>query len=308
MRKASILCCVCLAVACLSWLPSAHAEAPTLVWPKGARPITGASTPHDLRLFGDQIVFKTGSRASQEALWITDGTDLGTWMLPGARNGNGVGSVQILAQFQNDRLIWRNSAQLFSTDGTRRGTIELTSRLVDMDLFFQLPGATFQPAQELLFFQAHSAKTETLGLWVTDGTLDGTRLLQTLDGTGEKGLFYFKEINGKVAFFHGTKDQWTVWISDGTPEGTRPTLTVSDTSFPEDFDPDFAILNGQLVFTALRGPESVLLAVDVAQGELRELLPGKDHEYISFRFRESDGKILFQASKKNGYKKTLNFW
>jgi ELWxxDGT repeat protein len=158
---------------------------------------------------------------------------------------------------------------------------------------------TSRAVQDRLFFQTRSPETATLRLWVTDGTLDGTQLLRAFDGTGDKNLFQFLEVKGELAFFYGTKDQWTVWLCDGTPAGTRSTLTVSDVSFPEDFEPDLAVLNEQLVFTAHRGLENVLFAVDAAQGKLRELLPGKDYSSISSRFWVGDGKVLFQATRKD---------
>src|SRR4030095_510546 len=89
----------------------------------------------------------------------------------------------------------------------------------------------FAAAEENLFFWASSCDIPLEpGLWVSDGTAEGTRLIFDPAALGlDKGSDYLTVANGRVYFelegeprTEGFAAELEMWVSDGTPEGTLP--------------------------------------------------------------------------------------
>lgn len=134
-----------------------------------------------------------------------------------------------LTIFQNDLyFIARDDSyqvNLWHSDGTSVGTTNLTGSLQANADGFILPSKLI-PAGDLLFFFAQRPLDRT-DLWVTDGTVSGTRLVQEFS-SGALGRIYDRTvaISGKLIFLvnldtSSSAEDYEVWVSDGTATGTK---------------------------------------------------------------------------------------
>lgn len=106
--------------------------------------------------------------------------------------------------------------ELWRSDGTVTGTFRLTNRDVGPDATLDPVPQNLTPVGNLLFFTAYTAAS-SYTLWVTDGTVAGTRMLTGISAgsgmTEYKGMLYFNGSNG------GTSGS-ELWRSNGTLAGT----------------------------------------------------------------------------------------
>src|SRR3954463_6276676 len=95
------------------------------------------------------------------------------------------------------------------------------------------------PAGGKLYFLATSVDLET-GLWITDGTADGTRLLATIPFFFSASEI-FAATPSRIFFTSLHKD---LWVSDGTPAGTRLVYEGSSINFLEPVGEGVYFLDG----------------------------------------------------------------
>lgn len=118
---------------------------------------------------------------------------------------------------------------LFMTDGTEKG-IELVKKLYqDNNHTGNKPLAPnyFKVVNDKLFFTAYYPEEDAHGLWVSDGTAEGTRKIGVILYYGNDPfqenfhLYKFHEYQDKLIF---TKNDsiygYQPWVTDGTTEGT----------------------------------------------------------------------------------------
>ncbi len=86
---------------------------------------------------------------------------------------------------------------------------------------------------DLVFFAADDG-VHGRELWISDGTLNGTRMLKDINrGRDSSLLAHFSEVDGLLFFraddgLHGRE----LWVSDGTAEGTRMVRDINPGSSP----------------------------------------------------------------------------
>lgn len=136
-------------------------------------------------------------------------------------------------------------------------------------------------------------------LWVTDGTLAGTKQLSTT-------IFYNEAsgiLNGKIIFSGSTVATGNeLFITDGTVAGTQLVKDINpgiDGSDPSD---NFALLNGFLYFTAKRPAEGrELWRTDGTAGGttlVKDIVPGADSSNTAFSYNLfTSGTYLLLAAK-----------
>ena len=152
-----------------------------------------------------QFIFSIQSGGGSEALLKSDGTEAGT--LP-------LGVFQSLGSFinVNDTLFFVANNQLWRSDATEGGTRQVLSS--QQASFVEL----LTGVNNTIFFRA--ADLGGWGLWKSDGTTEGTVLIQrhalpiTNLAGGERLLFYTSD-EGTDGFSNG------LWRSDGTPARLR---------------------------------------------------------------------------------------
>lgn len=143
-------------------------------------------------------------------LWKSDGTNLGTQLVKGF-------SANIISKIVkiNNRILTVNFTDLLSpgelwiSDGTTDGTIN--HGLVGPDLNGRIFNNQF-------YFSGLSGEASTLGkpaVWVSDGSLEGTKEFLSTSVFNDFGRFYSDENN---LYFNSQK---SMWISDGTIDGTK---------------------------------------------------------------------------------------
>ncbi len=78
-----------------------------------------------------------------------------------------------------------------------------------------------------LFLEAGDNEAQAQGLWISDGTTAGTKLLKVLDIRTP----YFTEYNGKTYFLtKGAESYAELWLTDGTEIGTRLVKNLKPTN------------------------------------------------------------------------------
>lgn len=141
--------------------------------------------------------------------WVTDGTAAGTRLL--ADLGSARFGPRDFRAFAGG-VLFHTSSALYWTDGTTAGTVRLGSVLA-------LPG-TATPVGNLAFFTAADSGVGH-ELWVTDGTVAGTRLVADLEPglTGSEPQA-FVDFGGVALFRARVGGATRLFRSDGTATGT----------------------------------------------------------------------------------------
>ena len=160
-------------------------------------------------------------------LWRTDGTEAGTFSI---LSGTGGGGFDIPMVRLGDRTYFITAQravgpELWSTDGTAAGTSPVVPNLTGDRPRNPLHLTTYQG--NLYFFARSNLDPRVWGLWRSDGTGAGTRMLEALPlptGYAVQGGVPFPEptVAGDLLFFilddnvHGPE----LWRTDGTAAGT----------------------------------------------------------------------------------------
>jgi ELWxxDGT repeat protein len=204
----------------------------------------GTQPAFQLRLFGDGYRLAPAGDAVlfsahdpdppfQSHLWIADGTEAGPRQLLNIQGDPGGGTLT-MARLGNKTFFVasgsdRNATfELWSTDGTAAGTVPVIADQNALRPVFDPVSPSLVAFQGQLYFFASAEDPKHQGLWRSDGTAAGTRLIRAIDpptGTYNGNRYFLSPLltpAGNQLFFraddgvHGTE----LWRSDGTPEGT----------------------------------------------------------------------------------------
>jgi len=199
----------------------------------GTNPTPGAN-PSNLVVSGSKVYFLTNGSLRQVA--VSDGTAAGTEVLPDPCDGavdrcssnpqllGGAGGLLFyttaLGEFSDTVVLWRS-------DGTRSGTYPLTGPSLFLNLPSERPRSYALVGGRLFFRGCDDA---SCSLWVSDGTVAGTRLVTALPGS-EAGPDQLTPLGNRVFFFaFDPAASWALWTSDGTAAGTREVSAFADRS------------------------------------------------------------------------------
>ncbi len=154
-------------------------------------------------------------------LWRTDGTPAGTRGILAL----GQRSISEVRAVRGDRLLFSvieiHGCSLWTSDGTEAGTRQLLPALPGVRCPTVLAPLS---ASSLLFVaRIETPRDPVPQVFVTDGTVAGTRRITALHGTRDPLDDQAVELGGTVFFringLNGVGPE--LWRSDGTPEGTR---------------------------------------------------------------------------------------
>jgi ELWxxDGT repeat protein len=193
--------------------------------------------------------------------WRTDGTAAGTALFRNLTSGNASSSPQFFRVAGNQLLFWADGgtghgSELWRTDGTPAGTVAVKDIAPGTDQsgtpLSSTPSRAVAAGNGKLFFIS-SDGTHGTRLFVTDGTVDGTTMVEGANPTNTLTP-YDVTVVSNTAYFNALRDQSGIelWMSDGTPSGTR---LVRD-FFPGvgDADPQYLTgMNGVLYFSVYDG-------------------------------------------------------
>ena len=240
-----------------------QSQTASLVEDLQAAPDAESRIPHDVGTFGESAlfqVFESPSLGSQ--MWASDGTASGTRPILDAGEDRAffIGTIGRVIFLRSGLSLWRS-------DGTRDGTFRLRGPgTLQLGGGFDATGPLFAFAGGSLYFVGC---TDDLGceIWRTDGTQEGTRIVQDLTpdrdspireiGVAGGRVFVLLESELRVVEPQGTRlllsfqqrgvDLWAsarnrlffqvgnaVWATDGTTAGTHRLMesAVPDSSWP----------------------------------------------------------------------------
>lgn len=163
-----------------------------------------------------------------------------------------------------------------------------------------------------------AASNEAAGeeLWVTDGTVAGTKMVKDINpGSGSSDINWLTRFNDKVVFAaNNGENGMELWISDGTEEGTYMVKDIHDfdSSDPRGF---VQVNETQFVFGAkdfdsenysARGPQWWLWVSDGTEEGTRMIyecdtkFPGQDNSTLQSPYCRVGRKVFFKADNKEG--------
>jgi ELWxxDGT repeat protein len=246
-------------------------------------------------VFDSEILFAGVNSNGQIGLWVSDGTAQGTHEITGI---NGASSEGVLIDdivvphfiVFNDEVFFAGtnaSGQfgLWVSDGTAQGTHELTgiagANLTSSNAVGVAPTDFIVFNGQMLF--AGTSSDGQRGLWVSDGTAQGTHELTGIAGanTGPyslglnpSDLFVF---DGEVLFLGvDASGEPSLWVTDGTGPGTQELTGISNTFGRGLFynvndprgGPDFTTFNGKVLFSGVdaSGQRGLWASDGTAQG------------------------------------------
>jgi ELWxxDGT repeat protein len=278
------------------WLSDGTPQGTRLVADLNVRNNDG-SQPSNLQAAGGKVYFLAyEEQHGAGALWVSDGTEAGTvfvrdffpteepWNPPYIPSAVDLGGRLVfnLGTADGGFSLWR-------TDGTADGTVRLTPESVRVTPI----------GMAALGSQAFFAATDGVhdeGLWVTDGTAAGTRMvlepgLPGLLGAVPRDLTVFQ---GRLYFTAVTEQTGReLWRSDGTPGGTVLVKDIDTRPLYGSEPRVFTEHGGRLYFNASTSPASGIWSTDgTAAGTLpADLTPGQGPLAASFMI--SAGSRLF---------------
>jgi ELWxxDGT repeat protein len=208
---------------------------------------TPSALPQGLLAFHGKLLYSAQEPTSGQELWVSDGEGRGTRLLadfcPGrcsseprllGASGSAVFGIEHRGHFpgDDDYFLWRS-------DGTREGTYLLPSTDDAVSLFFDGDVGADTAMVGNVLFSSGCSHASGCGLWRSDGTAAGTRLLQPSDASGYSA-FNLTAVGRRLYY----AVQRTLWYTDGTAAGTHQVQTFS--SYPR----LLAALGDKLFFVA----------------------------------------------------------
>jgi ELWxxDGT repeat protein len=212
-------------------------------------------------------------------LWSTDGTPQGTVEVADLHGSFHDDNPPLLQEFRGRLYFFARedrgstfSVRLWSTDGTAAGTMRAASfGLQPADDFFP---SSLAVAGDRLYISGAAA---TSGLWVSDGTEPGTRLIAP-NVIIAKGSIYgapdYVDYRGLLVFEGPGGDPGSgtaLWTSDGTAAGTAPLLDANGQKIQG--VQSLRVLADRVVFAAPAGGNATLWQSDLTPAGTTPILP-----------------------------------
>ena len=174
------------------------------------------------------LVFSADDGSTGRELWTTDGTVAGTRLLADIWPGGGSASPSSLTSLGDGRVVFAaadpvHNTELWVTDGTTAGTqlvLDINTASSGYGTSYPSNFALLENGRALFVASDPGRGYEP---WVTDGTAEGTRALET---NPESAYSYLSGAfvalgDGRALFSVSDSEIGTeLWVTDGTQEGT----------------------------------------------------------------------------------------
>jgi ELWxxDGT repeat protein len=286
-----------------------------------------SSEPGGFTEFNNKLYFSADDGVHGDELWVTNGTKNGTQLLvdinPGSSE-NYFGDINPdtsqpggFTEFNNKLLFSADDGihgrELWVTDGIKNGTQlvkDIFPGISEFDYFNSSNPDNFTLFKNKLYFTADDSVNGT-GIWVTDGTKNGTQLVADIVGDEPYGPdpTNFVICNDKIYFIARDRINGVeLWVTDGTTNGTQLVKDIfpgiyedyfgkfPNGSFPE----NLTVLNNKLYFTANDGVNGRELWVTDGTEKgtqlLKDIIPGSEGSlnfYDSGFLTVFDDKLYF---------------
>lgn len=206
---------------------------------KDINPGTGSSYSNlnSIEMNG-KFYFTANNGVNGGELWVTNGLESGTYMVKDINPGSGGSSIDGIAKTSNKLFFRANSNQLWSSDGTANGTIQVGT--------VNSLGYFFGEINNKMLFSWNNA------LYSTDGTAGN---LVNLKNVGQQIAFPVGKLGNKIIFIVGIPNtegnMKEVWSTDGTTGGTVKVGNLFTQSlYTIGANDVFTLNNNKLVFIA----------------------------------------------------------
>lgn len=199
-----------------------------------------ASLTGDIIFHNGLLYFSAFTQSSGTELWVSDGTQAGTFMLKDIISGSigswprqltSVGNILYFAAKASDNVPY----SLWRTNGTTAGTY-LVKNIEPITIAQDnKTRKTMISYNGLLYLSARDNATNGFELWKSNGTSAGTVLVKDMDANSGSSPLCFTLFNNQIYFFAaehsigGGYVKSAIWKSDGSTNGT---LKVVDNLFP----------------------------------------------------------------------------
>ncbi len=270
--------CLIAVVSCLATTVS-HADSLRLVKDINTEPRDSYPELHYEHNGKCYLTASIGSSGYSRRLWVTDGTEGGTVMVPQITRSvyyftEMGGAVYFVSSHSGQsRRLWRS-------DGTEAGTVQIK--------YLQSVSELTSAAGKLFF----SAKDSNLGfeVWVSDGTEEGTSSLKDIGVDGDSRPSEFTAWGDSCYFVADAGvDGPGIWKSDGTEEGTVQVFDANDFDYEYLFH--IAASGDLLYFFSTDGESHISLWASDGTEDGTERL--KVMEGLSVSFSSSVGETAF---------------
>jgi ELWxxDGT repeat protein len=187
----------------------------------------------DIFSTGSYLLFNSMAGNNGYELWRSDGTAAGTYLVKDINPGTASSSPAGYHVYNNSVLFWARTAanglELWRTDGTENGTQLVkdiqpgTASSINVAYPMPITSLFFPFNNRLLFIANDGIAGEEI--WTTDGTTDGTSLLQDINPGNDRSyvsLFQCVPLNNKLYFSAYKEGEGAeLWTTDGTASGTK---------------------------------------------------------------------------------------
>ena len=220
------------------------------------------------------LYFTADDGESGQELWVSDGTTQGTKLVADINSDNSYGYVMSsdprnltevngLLYFSADD--GESGYELWVSDGTGEGTRlvkDIKPNNSDSDFRNSSFPKRLTEFNGLLYFAADDGENGR-GLWVSDGTTQGTQLVANISPDTNLPSKNLTEFNGLLYFAaYNQESGQELWVSDGTTDGTQLVADIRPNSSDFGSSPEnLTEVNGLLYFAANDGENGVELWV-----------------------------------------------
>ncbi len=257
------------------------------------------SSPRHFINVGEVVLFSAHGH-----LWVTDGTEDGTLLLRQNVSSPNIGFPPQNYVIIDNQIIFRHADTIIVSDGTVNGTVEILDeiRFPDSPVFVDV---AFVAINDKAVFSGRRFidEQEISGLWITDGTIEGTSLLFQV-----RGFFDFTILasNGSQIIFSDIFQN--VYVTDGTEEGTTTVIQGASTVFVNrfHFEVEVSVDNKFIInyFKNEFGTESYITDGTV-EGTVRLDIPDQNTESSRIETIEVEGDNLFFTASDDFFTSTI---
>lgn len=291
-------------------LPPPSAETPTLAGPQ-LKQISNQANNSWYLLYGelnDKVIFAAGDYTNGRELWALDYVTEAFYLLRDIAEGSGSSAPRGFLK-SNSLLFFvaedsAGATQVFRTDGTSQGTIQLTQfPVVSANANITLINSAFG-----VFFAADDG-THGAEIWKSNGTTSGTAILKDINPGTDSSFYigdylYFTSI-GTDYFFKASAIATgeELWKTDGTEIGTVLVKDINPGA-PGASLSNFAKLGSNLIFVATTAATGLELWISDGTGPgtvlLKDIRVGSSNSNIQ-TFKVNGSKAYFYARQTVNY-------
>ncbi len=206
---------------------------------------TATANTHDVMIgLNNKVIFKAQTASLGEELWVSDGTQAGTFLLKDIRAGAASSGIQNFVRLGNKVVFLANDGiheqELWITDGTSAGTHLLKDLGSSFSLFSDFKD--WKVLNNKLYFGRKGALIWP-ELWVTDGTASGTKNIVATDNNGIYNPNTFLS-DGSTVFLLGVDGLNTKYVYATTNDNPAVPIATYFVHTPLDGQ----VLNNKLFF------------------------------------------------------------